>query len=121
MPKPTPAQPSADRNLPFGILAAQLDFVSRDALIAAMNAWVLAKHPARLTALSHTVHEFLFRGRAASLAGNSPVPVSRPTQAPRGTELFTPGGYYLEKERVRSRNYGHPIVTLLEHRNRARC
>jgi serine/threonine-protein kinase len=38
-----PADPSADRNLLFGILAVQMDFVSRDALIAAMHAWVLAK------------------------------------------------------------------------------
>jgi serine/threonine protein kinase len=44
MPNLTPASPSADRNLLFGILAVQMDFVSRDALIAAMNAWVLAKH-----------------------------------------------------------------------------
>src|SRR5437762_2063432 len=35
---------SADRNLLFGILALQMDFVSRDQLVAAMNAWVLAKH-----------------------------------------------------------------------------
>ena len=35
---------AADRNLLFGILAMQMDFVSRDALIAAMNAWVLEKH-----------------------------------------------------------------------------
>jgi serine/threonine protein kinase/Tfp pilus assembly protein PilF len=34
---------SSDRNLLFGILALQLDFVSRDALITAMHAWVLAK------------------------------------------------------------------------------
>jgi serine/threonine protein kinase len=33
----------ADRNLLFGILALQLDFVPRDALIQAMNAWVLDK------------------------------------------------------------------------------
>jgi eukaryotic-like serine/threonine-protein kinase len=33
----------ADRNLLFGILALQMDFVTRDALIAAMNAWVLEK------------------------------------------------------------------------------
>jgi serine/threonine-protein kinase len=33
----------ADRNLLFGILALQLDFIGRDALIAAMNAWVLDK------------------------------------------------------------------------------
>src|SRR5262249_44900305 len=33
----------ADRNLLFGILAVQMDFISRDALIEAMNAWVLDK------------------------------------------------------------------------------
>ena len=38
-----PPSPAADRNLLFGILALQMDFVSRDALIAAMNAWVLDK------------------------------------------------------------------------------
>jgi eukaryotic-like serine/threonine-protein kinase len=32
-----------DRNLLFGILALQMDFISRDALIAAMHAWVLDK------------------------------------------------------------------------------
>jgi eukaryotic-like serine/threonine-protein kinase len=39
-----PAGNAADRNLLFGILAVQMDFISRDALIAAMNTWVLAKH-----------------------------------------------------------------------------
>lgn len=34
---------SSDRNLLFGVLAVQMDFVSRDALVAAMNAWVLDK------------------------------------------------------------------------------
>ncbi|MEX2120737.1 MAG: protein kinase [Pirellulales bacterium] len=34
---------SADRNLLFGILALQMDFISRDELIAAMHAWVLDK------------------------------------------------------------------------------
>src|SRR5688500_12583 len=34
---------NADRNLLFGILALQMDFISRDALIAAMHAWVLDK------------------------------------------------------------------------------
>jgi eukaryotic-like serine/threonine-protein kinase len=33
----------ADRNLLFGILALQMDFVTRDSLIAAMHAWVLDK------------------------------------------------------------------------------
>jgi len=43
MPDATPSPNSADRNLLFGILALQMDFISRDALIAGMNAWVLDK------------------------------------------------------------------------------
>src|SRR5437660_2991671 len=35
--------PAADRNLLFGILALQMDFVRRDDLLAAMHAWVLDK------------------------------------------------------------------------------
>jgi tetratricopeptide (TPR) repeat protein/serine/threonine protein kinase len=35
--------PMTDRNLLFGILALQMDFIRRDALIVAMNAWVLEK------------------------------------------------------------------------------
>jgi tRNA A-37 threonylcarbamoyl transferase component Bud32 len=42
MPDPAP-RPGADRNLLFGILALQMDFITRDALIGAMHAWVLAK------------------------------------------------------------------------------
>lgn len=34
---------SADRNLLFGILALQMDLISRDALVQAMHAWVLEK------------------------------------------------------------------------------
>jgi hypothetical protein len=34
----------ADRNLLFGIFAVQLDYVTREALLAAMNAWVMEKH-----------------------------------------------------------------------------
>src|SRR5262249_52083775 len=40
---PAMSQPHADRNLLFGILALQMDFISRDALVAAMHAWVLDK------------------------------------------------------------------------------
>jgi WD40 repeat protein/tRNA A-37 threonylcarbamoyl transferase component Bud32 len=43
MSHPGPDKLSADRNLLFGILALQMDFISRDSLIAAMNAWVLDK------------------------------------------------------------------------------
>jgi eukaryotic-like serine/threonine-protein kinase len=43
MPETTITPPTADRNLLFGILALQMDFISRDALIAAMGAWVLEK------------------------------------------------------------------------------
>src|SRR5262249_26209115 len=38
-----PDHARADQNLLFGILALQMDFISRDALVAAMNAWVLDK------------------------------------------------------------------------------
>jgi serine/threonine-protein kinase len=43
--KPTPAAPGEpDRNLLFGVLALQMDFITRDALVEAMNAWLLQKH-----------------------------------------------------------------------------
>src|SRR5690242_14944290 len=42
---PRPAR-AADRNLLFGILALQMDFITRDALVKAMNAWVLEKNKA---------------------------------------------------------------------------
>src|SRR5437879_3971293 len=35
---------SSDLNLLYGILALQVNFVTRDALIRGMNAWVLEKH-----------------------------------------------------------------------------
>src|SRR5262245_61708448 len=41
MSEPSPS--AADRNLLFGVLALQMDFIDRDALVAAMNAWVLRK------------------------------------------------------------------------------
>jgi tetratricopeptide (TPR) repeat protein len=43
MPEPTPNHAAADRNLLFGILALQMDFISRDGLIEAMQAWVFDK------------------------------------------------------------------------------
>src|SRR5271166_4646692 len=43
MPEPTPGDHAADRNLLFGILALQMDFIGRDTLIEAMHAWVLRK------------------------------------------------------------------------------
>ena len=36
---------AADYNLLLGIIALQMDFISRDALIAAMNSWVLRRRP----------------------------------------------------------------------------
>ena len=35
---------SSDCNLLFGILALQVNFITRDALVKGMNAWVLEKH-----------------------------------------------------------------------------
>ena len=43
MSEPAPVPAAADRNLLYGILALQMDFISRDALITAMHAWVLDK------------------------------------------------------------------------------
>ena len=50
------SNPVTDRNLLFGILALQMDFIDRDALIRAMNAWVLAK--------SRTLGEILLEQKA---------------------------------------------------------
>ncbi len=43
----------ADRNLLLGLIALQMDFISRDALIAAMQAWGLNK----ATPLSQILHD----------------------------------------------------------------
>jgi serine/threonine protein kinase len=73
MPDTSTTPPAADRNLLFGILALQMDFISRDALIAAMHAWVLEKSkplgqilveqgnltPARLSLLEALVQEHI--------------------------------------------------------------
>jgi tetratricopeptide (TPR) repeat protein/tRNA A-37 threonylcarbamoyl transferase component Bud32 len=81
--------PSDDRNLLFGVLALQLDFVNRDALIAAMNAWavdkarplgrILCDHgalpPARLELLDALVTEHVNKhggDASASLAALTP-------------------------------------------------
>ena len=37
------SQTHADRNMLFGILAMQMDFVTRDQLVSAMQAWVFDK------------------------------------------------------------------------------
>jgi serine/threonine protein kinase len=44
MSEPVPPHAAADRNLLFGVLALQMDFVGKEALLKAMNAWVLEKH-----------------------------------------------------------------------------
>jgi WD40 repeat protein/serine/threonine protein kinase len=43
MPPTAATPPAADRNLLLAVLALQMDFVNRDDLIEAMNAWVLEK------------------------------------------------------------------------------
>ncbi|HEX5268941.1 MAG TPA: serine/threonine-protein kinase, partial [Gemmataceae bacterium] len=74
------SQAHADRNLLFGILALQMDFVSRDQLIAAMHAWVLDKaRPLAAVLLSqgalcddtHALLEALVR-KHLELHGNDP-------------------------------------------------
>jgi len=44
---------AADRNLLFGTIALQMSVISRDALIAALNAWILNKS----TSLSQFLQE----------------------------------------------------------------
>src|SRR5262245_52209145 len=56
---------SADRNLLFGILAVQMAFISRDALLHAMNAWVREKHRPLADILRQ--HDALSAERAALL------------------------------------------------------
>ncbi len=59
------AAPQEDRNLLFGILALQMDFIGREALVSAMNAWVLEKSRplgevlVRQNALSQANHDLL--------------------------------------------------------------
>ena len=53
MTEPPVTRSAADRNLLFGILALQLDFLDRDALIAGMNAWLLDKNKS----LGHVLNE----------------------------------------------------------------
>jgi hypothetical protein len=60
-----PAVPAADRNLLFGILALQMDFVSCDALIAAMIARMRAKERPR---------SVVSRGRPPRPTGAMPRP-----------------------------------------------
>ena len=43
-PKPAASRAHSDRNLLFGIVALQMDLITRDQLVAAMNCWVLDKH-----------------------------------------------------------------------------
>src|SRR5438105_8655118 len=42
MPQPS-SHPDSNRNLLFGILAVQLNFISRDDLVSGMNGWALDK------------------------------------------------------------------------------
>jgi len=59
------ATANTDRNLLFGFLALQMDFISREALVKAMNAWILEKSKAlgqillEHQALGNDEHELL--------------------------------------------------------------
>jgi serine/threonine protein kinase/tetratricopeptide (TPR) repeat protein len=57
--------PNADRNLLYGVLALQMGFIGRDALIAAMTSWVSAKHK--------TLGEILTEQGALAAADHSPI------------------------------------------------
>jgi hypothetical protein len=90
------SSPSSDRNLLFGLLALQMDFLDRDALIAAMHAWVLDKtrslgdilvaqqglNPDECDALDVLVQKHLARHQGDA-EKNVPSPV-RPRRPPGG-------------------------------------
>src|SRR6476646_11784128 len=71
---------NADRNLLFGILAVQMNFVGRDALIAAMHAWVLERSKSlgrilveqqALSPMRHSLLEQLVDEHLAAHGGDS--------------------------------------------------
>src|SRR5262249_43477830 len=93
-------QPLTDRNLLFGILALQLDFISRDALVTAMNAWVLEKAKAlgqilieqgALTAERHALLEARVQ---------DPPQIPRPAPARSLAAVRPPGSARQELERI---------------------
>src|SRR5262249_55844761 len=45
---PAMSHPFADRNLVYGVLALQMNFISWDTLFAAMNTWILHKERSTL-------------------------------------------------------------------------
>ena len=71
----------SDRNLLFGVLALQMDFLGRDALLAAMHAWVIDK--------SKPLGEILVEQQALRPDSCTALPIlmSRPARAacPRRT------------------------------------
>src|SRR5947209_6390450 len=76
-----PARPRAadtDRHLLFGILAVQMDFIGRDALIAGMHAWVLDK----ARPLGHSLRDL---GHLMRNGCNSSTPSSASTSRPTPT------------------------------------
>ena len=84
--------PSSDRNLLLGIVALQMDFISRDALIAAMHGWTLDK--------TRSLSEILVKNGASrpsrSLGARKPgraahrAPRRRPEKSLSSLELVVP-------------------------------
>ncbi len=79
-------QRDADRNLLFGILALQMDFIGREALIAGMNAWVFEKDKplgailagqGALAADKHSLLEELVRAHVRQHADDTTRPGAR--------------------------------------------
>ena len=92
-----PEPRAGDHNLLFGILALQMDFISRDALVAAMNAWVLSKERplgeilVQQNALSQANHELLAPLVAAHIRqhGNDPQQSLAAVSSIRGLKSIT--------------------------------
>jgi hypothetical protein len=83
--------PNADRNLLFGILALQMDFLRRDELIAAMHAWVLDKD--RVTEMAIDRHRESGRGSSRQVrrptSPNTSMPSASTYQSHHSVPLRT--------------------------------
>jgi hypothetical protein len=104
MSDPAPSQPSTDRNLLFGILVLQMDFISRDALIDAI--WVKDKAKPLGQILAELGH------------------LKPPASGARGIAPRDPNGVGSAFKLYQGRTHaasGREVMTLLGHRNAVTC
>jgi hypothetical protein len=104
-----PTAQAADRNLLFGILALQMDFISRDDLITAMNRWVIEKktplgqlllRQKALTADTHALLEALVQ-KHLTLHANGATKAQQADSSAKLRKIARPQAYKVAREMVR--------------------